>query len=106
MPGEPKYFIAQFSPTRETFPGDAKPEEIADVNKHFEELKADQAAGKLVLAGRTLDHNPVGIYVFEAESQEAAEARMAEDAAIKAGVFKLHWVRPYSIALMSNRSAS
>ncbi len=100
MPDEPKYFIAMFTPSRDTFPGDATPEEIAKVMEHFEELKVDHAAGNLILAGRTQDFNPVGICVFKAHSQQAAEARMAEDAAIKANVFKLHWVRPYSIALL------
>jgi uncharacterized protein YciI len=102
MHDEPTYFIAMFSPSRETFPGDAKPQEIAEVNKHFEELKVDHAAGNLILAGRTLDHNPVGICVFKAESQQAAEERMAEDAAIKSGIFKLIWIRPYSVALLGS----
>jgi len=97
----PNCFIAMFSPCRETFPGDATPEEIAHVQEHFEQLKKDQAEGRLVLAGRTQDNNPLGIYIFKAQNLESAERRIKEDAAIKAGVFVLQSVRPYAVALFS-----
>ena len=90
-----------FSPCRETFPSDGTPEEFAKVNEHFEQLKKDQEDGVLILAGRTQDHNPMGIYIFKAENQAAAEKRIKEDAAIASGVFLLQSVRPYAVALYS-----
>ncbi|MEA2552759.1 MAG: uncharacterized protein QOJ65_935 [Fimbriimonadaceae bacterium] len=99
MPDASQCFIAMFTPARETFPGDGTPEEFARVNEHFEQLKKDQENGVLIVAGRTQDYNPAGIYIFKAESQEAAETRIREDAAIKSGVFVLQWVRPYAVAL-------
>ena len=88
-----------FTPCRETFPGDGTPAEFAKVREHFEQLKKDQEDGVLILAGRTQDHNPAGIYIFKAENQDAAEKRIKEDAAIKSGVFVLQSVRPYAVAL-------
>lgn len=99
MPDELKCFIAMFTPCRETFPGDGTPEEFAKVSEHFEQLKQDQENGTLILAGRTQDDNPAGLYIFKAENQGAAEKRIKEDAAIASGVFVLQWVRPYAVAL-------
>ena len=99
MPADLKQFIAMFTPCRETFPGDGTEEEFAKVNEHFQQLKRDEEAGTLILAGRTQDENPAGIYIFKAENQEAAERRIKEDAAIASGVFILQWVRPYAVAL-------
>lgn len=101
MPQDAKCFIAMFTPCRETFPGDGTPEEFAKVTEHFEQLKKDQEDGVLILAGRTQDYNPIGIYIFKAENLAAAEKRIKEDAAIKGGVFILKSVRPYSVALFS-----
>lgn len=102
MADELQTFIAMFTPSRETFPGDATPEESAKVGEHFEQLKKDQENGILILAGRTMDYNPAGLYVFRAANLEAATERILEDAAIKSGVFKLTWVRPYSVALLGS----
>jgi len=99
MAAELQQFIAMFTPCRETFPGDGTPEEFAKVTEHFEQLKKDQENGILILAGRTQDENPMGIYIFKAENLEAAEKRINEDSAIKAGVFVLQSVRPYVAAL-------
>jgi uncharacterized protein YciI len=99
MPDAPKCFIAMFTPCRETFPGDGTEAEFAKVTEHFQELKKDQENGVLILAGRTQDENPAGIYIFKAESLEAAERRIKDDAAIKSGVFVLQSLRPYAVAL-------
>jgi uncharacterized protein YciI len=101
MPGDAMCFIAFFTPCRETFPGDGTEEEFAKVSEHFQQLKRDQEDGVLILAGRTQDDNPTGVYIFKAASQEAAEKRIREDAAIKSGVFVLQCVRPYAVALFS-----
>jgi uncharacterized protein YciI len=99
MPDDLKQFIAMFTPCRDTFPGDGTEEEFAKVNEHFEQLKQDQENGILILAGRTQDDNPAGIYIFKAENLEAAKKRINEDAAITSGVFIRQWVRPYAVAL-------
>lgn len=101
MAEEIQQFIALFTPCRPTFPGDGTPEEYAAVAAHFEELKRDQEKGILIVAGRTMDENPAGIYIFKAPNLDAARSRIEEDAAIKAGVFVLQWVRPYSVALFA-----
>jgi uncharacterized protein YciI len=101
MPEEVQQFIALFTPCRPTFPGDGTPDEFARVAEHFEELKRDQELGTLILAGRTMDENPAGIYIFKAENMDSARLRIEQDAAIKSGVFVLQWVRPYSVALFS-----
>ena len=101
MPEEAQQFIALFTPCRPTFPGDGTPEELARVAEHFDELNRDQARGALILAGRTMDENPAGIYIFKAANMDEAVVRIREDAAIKAGVFVLQWVRPYAVALFS-----
>jgi len=99
MSDAPPCFIALFTPCRATFPGDGTPEEFAKVTEHFEQLKKDKEEGVLILAGRTQDDNPAGIYIFKADNMEAAQKRINEDAAIKSGVFMLQWIRPYAVAL-------
>lgn len=92
-------FIYFIEPTRPTFTQDATKAEDAKVAEHFAYLQRLHAAGSLVLAGRTLQPQPVGIVVFEAENEEAAQAVFAEDPAVKAGVFKGR-VAPYKVALL------
>lgn len=77
------------------------PEEIELVESHFEYLKELLDAGELILAGRTQNSDPssFGIVIFEAESDEAARVRMANDPAVRAGVM-LAELYPYRVALM------
>ena len=52
---------------------------------HGEHLDALRSGGSLVLAGRCWD-GPYGIVIFEAADREAAEALVAADPSVKAGV--------------------
>lgn len=52
---------------------------------HGEYLDAVRARGSLVLAGRCWD-GPYGIVIFEAADREAAEAFVAADPSVAAGV--------------------
>jgi len=95
-----KQYVYFIEPARKTFEQDATEEESRIVSAHFEYLKRMLADDRLVLAGRTMDkQTPFGVVVFEAASDEAAEAVFKGDPAVKAGVFVGN-VRPYGVALM------
>jgi uncharacterized protein YndB with AHSA1/START domain/uncharacterized protein YciI len=99
-PPEPREQFAIFlEPARPTFAQDATEEENERVAAHFRQLQRMLDAGTLILAGRTQESCPTGIVVFEAEDLAAAQRVLAEDAAVKAGVFKGRVV-PYRVALM------
>lgn len=98
------YFIAMFTPARKTFLQDGTPEENAKVGEHYMQLVEDRKNGLLVLAGRTLEDFPMGFYVYKADDLDSAISRIKEDAAIKAGVFELQWVKPYGLALIRDES--
>ena len=72
------------------------------MGEHFAYLTRALEDGRLVLAGRTQDEPPMGLGVFEAPSDEAARAFIAEDPAVRAGVFGAE-VRPYRVALLRGR---
>lgn len=69
----------------------------AAVGAHFAELQRLVAGGIVLLAGRTDEIGPngwmaedtLGIVVFAAPDREAAEALMAADAAVEAGVMRV-----------------
>ena len=65
------------------------PEESALVGQHFTYLQQLSASGTVLLAGRTLntDESSFGIVIFEAESDETAQAVVDADPAVKGGVF-------------------
>jgi uncharacterized protein YciI len=91
-------FIYFINPSRPTFPGDATPEELAIVGEHFQFLVDLKDAGKLILAGRTQDDQPVGITIFEAENEAEAQEITDSDPAVKAGIF-IATLRPYAVAV-------
>lgn len=73
------------------------------VQHHFEELQDLQKAGKLILAGRTLnmDENGFGIVILEVESEEEAQAFMENDPAVKEGIMEAT-LFPYRVALIKD----
>jgi len=94
-----KQYIYFIEPVRKTFEQDATPEEVATVRRHFQYLKNKHEAGEIILVGRTQDEQPpIGIVVFEADSDEEAEQVFHSDPAVKAGIFKGS-VRRYGVAL-------
>ena len=93
------HYLIVYRPPRASFPDDATAAESAAVGEHFEYLKRLLAAGSLVMAGRTEDAS-MGLAVLRADSDAAAERVMADDPAVKAGVFagELH---RYRLALLA-----
>jgi uncharacterized protein YciI len=81
------------------------PHEDALVGQHFAYLQSLLEAGILILAGRTLttDEDSFGIIIFNAESDEAAQAVVDDDPALKAGVFKAK-LYPYRVALIAEEN--
>ncbi len=80
-------FIISLEPARDGMVDSPTPEEAEAVQRHFEYLKRLTDEGMVILAGRTTEPPFVGIVVLDADSREGAEAIMAEDPAIIAGVF-------------------
>ena len=71
------------------------------VEQHFLRLQTDTLAGKVILAGRTLNEDPssFGLVIFEAESEVAAHEYMITDPAVQEGVMTAT-LFPYSVALL------
>jgi len=78
------------------------PEEEAVVEEHFKYLQEKLQKGELYLAGRTLDEEPFGIAIFQAESQEAARDFMVNDPAVKNHVMTAE-LHTYRIALIKDK---
>jgi uncharacterized protein len=72
----------------------------AAVGRHFQYLSKATETGQVVLAGRTSESfdRTFGLVIFEADSDDAAQAFMASDPAVVAGVMSAS-LHPYSIAL-------
>jgi uncharacterized protein len=81
------------------------------VGEHFEMLQREAKAGRMLLAGRSADvdadgrihRDVIGIGVFFANSRAEAEAFVADDPAVKAGVMR---VRVHSFNLAVHADAS
>ena len=76
------------------------------VGAHFAMLQRETAAGRMLLAGRSNDHDEngwlhaevMGIGVFLAQSREEAEALASNDPAVVAGVMKVR-VHQFNLAV-------
>ncbi len=94
------HFLIRVWPAREGFtPETATPEEISHIGEHWNQLTARYEAGEIVLVGRTTTEPYIGLFVFEAESIEAASKVLNEDAAVANSVFN-GAVQPFSLALL------
>lgn len=80
------WYLIRLTPPRPTFADDITEQESAVIGEHFAYLKGLEAAGRLKLAGRTAGAE-VGIALILAETLEDAQAMLAGDPAIRAGVF-------------------
>lgn len=100
-------FLYRIQPTRPAMltegPTD---EEAAIVGEHFAYLQGLTAQGTVILAGRTLntDESSFGIVIFNAETEEAAEAIVQGDPAVRGGVMAAT-VFPYRVALIREGNA-
>lgn len=68
------------------------------VQHHFEVLQKLQEEGKLLLAGRTLNNDPMGIVILEVDTEEEAVEMMNNDPAVKEGIMEAQ-LFPYRVAL-------
>lgn len=100
-------WLYRIQPTRPAMLAEGPTEpERATVAAHFAYLEGLTAAGVVILAGRTLTTGPesFGIVVFRAESEPAAQAIMAADPAVQAGVMHAT-LFPYRVALLAPANA-
>ena len=72
----------------------------AAVSRHFAQLKAATASGRVILAGRTLEpgDRTFGLVIFEATDEADARRFMESDPAVVAGVMTAT-LHPYAVAL-------
>lgn len=97
---EPKpQFICFLEPSRPEMPDALTPEEAETIGQHFSYYQSLHQAGKLILAGRTLNQPYSGIMIFEAEDVSSAQQIVDADPAVQSGTFKAS-LQPYSVALM------
>ena len=69
------------------------------VGRHFAKLQQLQKDGKLILAGRTLVKESMGVVIVEVETEAEARKIMEDDDAVKAGIMSAE-VLPFQTALM------
>lgn len=97
-------FLYKLHPSRPEMltagPTEAEQEATMD---HFSYLKRAVDRGDVLLAGRTntRDESTFGIVVFKAESDEAAQAFVDEDPAVKAGVMTAK-LFPFRLAMLAD----
>jgi uncharacterized protein YciI len=77
------------------------PEQKRVMEAHFVRLKEGVEQGQVVLAGPCTD-GAFGIVIFEAQSEQEAEAYMLADPAVVAGIMTAE-LHPFRISLMQNR---
>jgi uncharacterized protein YciI len=72
----------------------------ASVNEHFQMLSEGAKAGRVIVAGRTLDdfRNALGILIFEAADEAEARAFLEADPVVRAGVMSVE-LHPYRVAV-------
>jgi uncharacterized protein YciI len=82
------------------------PDEEARVSEHFQYLKALLEGGQLILAGRTLNTDPLsfGIVILRAESDDAARQIMEKDPAVSNGVMHAE-LYPFRVALIEKQDS-
>ncbi|MEH7522892.1 YciI family protein [Bacillus sp. JJ1503] len=69
------------------------------VQEHFEVLQNLEKEGKLILAGRTLDTDPLGLVILEVDTEEEAIELMENDPAVKNGIMEAK-LSPYRLAIL------
>lgn len=92
---ETTHYLYIAKPPRASFVHDATEAEYQVIHRHFAFMDQVRAEGKLVLTGPALDGSG-GIALFKVTTLAEAEALVARDPAVQAGLFtpSLH---PFSI---------
>jgi uncharacterized protein len=94
-------FLYRLTPARiEMVTVGPTPEEQAIVSEHFAHLAALTEDGVMLFVGRTQDNSPrtFGLAIFQAESEEQAQAIMNSDPAVRRGIMHAE-LFPFRIAL-------
>ena len=94
-------FIYRIQPTRPNMLRDGATEAEARLTAaHFAYLQEQMAAGKLILAGRTLnsDETAFGIAIFQARDNAEMRQLTENDPGVAGGLFRAEW-QPFRIAL-------
>ena len=100
-------YIYRIQPVRPAMLSDAPTEaETRIAAEHFAYLNAQQAAGKLILAGRTLntDYSAFGIAIFEADDDDDMRRITENDPGVAQKLFRAEW-HPFRIALHAPENA-
>ncbi len=85
------HYLYRLLPTRlEMVTVGPTPEEQAIVSEHLAHLEALTEQGVMLLVGRTQDNSPrtFGIAIFQAASEEQAQAIVNSDPAVRKGVMR------------------
>jgi uncharacterized protein len=101
MMGPVSEWLCIIRPPRAGFMDDASPEEQEIMQKHFEYLKSLLDAGKLILAGPSLEP-AFGIIVLEAESEDEARSLIAADPSVASGI-QTPELHPFRASLLRGR---
>ena len=94
-------YLYRIQPTRPAMLTDGPTDaESGLIKLHFKYLKSLTERGVALFVGRTTDMSAFGIVVFEAESDEAAEAIMLADPAVAGDIMSGEW-HPFRVVLHS-----
>ena len=97
------HFLIVYRPPRPTFIDDSTEEEDRVIGSHFQYLRALLAQGKLLLAGPCEDGS-MGLAVLECKDGEEAKRILAEDPAVRHGVFTGE-IKPYRVSVWKKEGA-
>jgi uncharacterized protein YciI len=78
-------------------------DEMSHIQAHFAYWKQLTEEGTAFLVGRTQTNDPetIGLAIFQAQDEDAAQAIAKADPAVVNGVFAME-LRPYGVALLGN----
>jgi len=93
------YFI---DPPRTEFASTMNASEVAAFQAHFERFERLLADGVLILAGPTTGVDNIGVAVFEAEDEAAAQAVVDADPVVAAGIATAR-LYPFRVSLLRGR---
>jgi uncharacterized protein YciI len=93
------YFV---HPPRDDFAATMSDAERDVWARHFEHLKRELAAGRLVIAGPTLTPVNTDVVVFEADDEAQAQEIMQSDPAVASGIGRGE-LRRFSVSLLRGR---
>ncbi|MDH3730991.1 MAG: YciI family protein [Acidimicrobiia bacterium] len=92
------HFLPGDRPALATDPEAWTPEDERVSTEHFERLRQAAADGTVVLAGRSQDGIGPAVVIFEAASQEEAQAFMEADPFLSSGLFRAS-LHPFRVAV-------